>query len=215
MLDSELRHHVIEELAFEPQVDDANIGVAAENGIVTLTGHVGSYAEKIAAERAVRRVKGVLGIAQEIEVRFPDSKKLADDEIAARAVAIISWDSSIPKGQVQVKVQHGWVMLTGSTAWFYQKTAAERAVRKLSGVVGVTNHIEVTPQVRVTDVRQRIDAALKRNAEIDSACIRLNVENGKVVIEGGVGSWHERDVAVSAARSVPGVTEVEDHLAIR
>jgi osmotically-inducible protein OsmY len=215
MLDSELRRHVTEELAFEPSVNDAHIGVAVENGIVTLSGHVTSYAEKLAAERAAKRVKGVLGVAQEIEVRYPDQKKLADDEIAGRAIAIISWDSAIPKGQVQVKVQHGWVTLTGKVEWFFQKSAAERAVRKLSGVTGVTNRIEVSPPVLVTDVKQRIEAALRRSAEIDAAGIRLHVENAKVVLEGIVGSWHERDVALSAARAVPGVVVVEDHLVVR
>lgn len=214
MDDSDLYHDIIDELEFEPRINATHIGIAVDNGIVTLTGHVGSYEEKLAVEQAVKRVKGVLGLAQEIQVRFPEDKKLADDEIAARAVAILSWDSSIPKGQVQVKVQHGWVSLSGQVSWFFQKAAAEHAVHKLSGVAGVTNLIEIKPHVVVTDIKQRIDSALKRNAEIDSQRIRVFVENGKVVVEGNVGSWHERDVALSAVRAAPGVAEIEDRLLI-
>lgn len=214
MHDSDLRRDVLEELEFEPGVNASHIGVILEKGVVTLTGHVASYQEKLAAEQAVKRVKGVLGVAQEIEVRFPEDRKLADDEIAGRAIAILAWDSAIPEGQVQVKVQRGWVTLTGKVNWFYQKAAADHAVRKLSGVVGVTNLIEIAPHVAVTDVKERIDAALRRNAEIDSQRIRLHVNRNKVVLEGSVGSWHERDIAISAARSAPGVVEVEDHLAV-
>jgi osmotically-inducible protein OsmY len=212
--DEALRQHVIDELEFEPTINAANIGVAVSGNVVTLTGHVASYAEKIAAERAVKRVKGVHGIAEEIEIRFPDDKKVRDDEIAARAWNIISWDTTIPSDEIQVKVQHGWLTLTGKTDWYYQKVEAENAVRKLSGVCGVTNHIEVTPQVSVTDVKNCIETALKRNAEVELSGISLQVIDHKVVIEGHVNSWHERQVAETAVWSVPGVNAVEDRLII-
>ena len=133
-----LRQYVIDELDFDPSFDSANVGVAVENGVVTLTGHVGSYAEKIAAEKAAQRVKGVHAVAQEIEVRYPEQKKTADDQIAERAVAIIGWDAMVPVDAVMVKVQKGWVTLTGNVEWQYQRTAAESAIRRLSGVIGVT-----------------------------------------------------------------------------
>ena len=139
MNDKLLREYVITELDYDPSVESApHIGVSVENGVVTLSGHVSSFAEKFAAEKAVKRVKGVRAIAQEIEVRYPEQKKTADDQIAQRALAIISWDAMVPNDAVMVKVQDGWVTLSGQVQWNYQRIAAESAVRRLSGVVGVT-----------------------------------------------------------------------------
>ena len=214
MSDSEIRQHVIDELEFVPSLNAAHIGVSVSGNIVTLTGYVTSYAEKLAAERAARRVKGVYGIAQEIEVRLPADKKLADDEIAARAVQIVSWDSSVPEGQIQISVHQGRVTLSGKVGRYFQKSAAERAVHKLSGLIAVINNIEVVPTVIITDVKQRIEAALKRNAEIEAQNIHLQVEDAKVIVGGRVANWHERDIVLAAARSVPNVLEIEDHLAL-
>ncbi len=214
MNDEDLRQRIIDELEFEPSLTATNIGVAVEKGIVTLSGHVANFAEKYAAEQAVRRVKGVRGIAEEIEVRYPDAKKTADDQIAQRAVAIIAWDTTIPDDAVQVKIQKGWVTLTGKLDWHYQRAAAEDAVRKLSGVVGVTNFIEVKPAVQGGDVKKRIENALKRNAEIEAGGIQIKVSDNKVVLDGHVHSWHERAAVERAAWSVPGVTSVDDRLSI-
>lgn len=214
MNDHDIRQHVIDELEFDPRVNAAHIGVAVSNNIVTLTGHVASYLEKLAAEQATRRVKGVYGIAQEIEVRLPSEKKLADDEIAARAAQIVSFDSALPQGIIQATVHQGWVTLTGKVGRYFEKTAAEHAVRKLTGVTGLTNKIEVVPTIIITDVKERIDAALKRNAEIETQNIQLQVEDGKVTVKGKVASWHERDIVLSAARSVPSVREVDDQLTL-
>lgn len=212
MDEKDIRRHVIDELEFEPRVNAAHIGVAVSGNIVTLTGHVASYAEKLAAEQAVKRVKGVFGVAQEVDVRLPSEKKIADDEIAARAVRIIGWSSALPEGQIQVSVHQGKVTLTGKVGRYFQKTAAERAVHKLTGVIGVVNDITMEPVVIITDVMQRIDAALRRNAEIEAKNIELWVQDGKVIIKGKVGSWHEREMVLTAARSVPSVREIEDHL---
>jgi osmotically-inducible protein OsmY len=212
MGDKYLRQLVIDELDFEPSVNAANIGAAVEKGVVTLTGHVSSYAEKVAAEHAVQRVKGVRGVAMELEVRYPNDKKTADDQIAQRALSIIAWDAQVPTGSVQVSVQHGWVTLTAAVEWFYQKKAAETAVRKLTGVIGVSNKIEVTPRVHVSDVKAKIIAALQRNADLEANAIRVAVEGGKVKIEGKVRAWYERDLIERAAWSAPGVREVEDNL---
>jgi osmotically-inducible protein OsmY len=217
MTDHELRQLIIDELDFEPSIDASDIGVAVENGVVTLTGHVGSYAQKVAAERAARRVKGVRAIAQDIEIRYPSDKKDADDEIAARALKIIAWDTTLPDDAIQVKVEDGWVTLTGKVAWQFQKAAAERAVRKLSGVFGVTNEIELkpsTPMVRPEQVRRQIAGALRRSADIESDAIRVRVDNDKVILDGRVGSWHERSAVGWAAWSVPGVHQVENHLSV-
>jgi osmotically-inducible protein OsmY len=214
MDDKTLRQFITDELAFEPSIDAANIGVAVEKGVVTLTGHVSSYAEKIAAERAVQRVKGVKAIAQEIEVRYPDQAKRSDDEIAQRALNILKWTVHVPAESLQVKVEKGWITLTGAVPWQYQRLAAESAVRKLSGVVGVTNLIEIKPQVEPSDVRQKIMDSLKRNAELEADSIRVVVENDKVILEGKVKAWYERELAERAAWSAPGVKSVIDRLTL-
>lgn len=214
MKDAELRSKVIEELNFDPSLDAAGIGVAATGGVVTLTGHVGSYAEKLAAERAAQRVKGVQAIAQEIEVRFASDKQNGDDQIAARALKILEWDTTVPPGAVRVKVQQGWVTLSGTVAGQFQRQAAANAVRRLSGVVGVENRIVVRPTVVAGDVRQHIEDALRRSAEIDAGGIRVQVEGNRVVLDGTVHSWHERASVERAAWSVNGVIAVDDRLRV-
>lgn len=213
--DKQLRQNVIDELDFEPSIEAADIGVAVESGIVTLTGHVPNFAQKLAAERAVWRVKGVKGIAEEIQVRFPGDKKTNDDEIAQRALNIIAWNTLIPRDSVRVKVQNGYVTLTGQMDWNYQREAAAADVRKLSGVSGVTNDIALKPAVQAVDVKQRITDALVRHAEVEASHVRISVPYaGTVSLEGEVGNWDERAAVVHAAWSAPGVREVEDKLRI-
>jgi osmotically-inducible protein OsmY len=216
MEDKVLRQFIIDDLNFEPSIDSANIGVAVEKGVVTLSGHVASYAEKIAAERAVQRVRGVKAIAQEIEVRYPDQAKRSDDEIAQRALNILKWSVQVPADRIQVKVEKGWITLTGAVPWQYQRLAAESAVRKLSGIVGVTNliEIEIKPHVAASDVQRKITDSLKRNAEVEADSIRVVVDNDKVILEGKVKTWYERGLAKRAAWSAPGVTMVEDRLTL-
>lgn len=215
MSDQILRQSVIDELDFEPSVNAAHIGVAVDNGVVTLSGHVGSYVEKLAAERAAKRVKGVRAIAEEIVVRHPADKKTADHEIAARAINILQWSAVVPQGCVQIKVQDGWVTLTGQVDWQFQRTAAESEIRRLSGIVGVFNHITIKPRVQSVDVQHKIEGALKRNAEVEAQRIRVSVrDGGRVSLEGMVHDWRERAAVEHAAWSVPGVVGVEDHLVI-
>jgi osmotically-inducible protein OsmY len=215
MDDKQLRQNIIDELEFEPSVDAQDIGVAVSDGVVTLSGHVSSYAEKIAAQHAVQRVKGVQAIAQEIEVRYPGEKKTADDEIAKRALNILKWDAVIPGDAVKVTVQKGWVLLTGEVDWQFQKKAAEDAIRKLSGVTGVRNFITIKPRVSAFDIKQKIENALARNAHVEARAIRVNVSDGnKVRLEGSVDSWDDRYIVENAAWSVPGVQSVDDRLAI-
>jgi osmotically-inducible protein OsmY len=208
----DLRRDVLDELDFDPSLDAAEIGVAVSDGVVTLTGHVGSYAEKVEAERAAKRVKGVRAIAQEIQVRLPDAKKVEDDQIAARALAIIDWSVHLPKNAIQVKVAQGWVTLTGAVPWQYQAMGAEAAVRKLSGVFGVTNLVEVRPDVRPTAVKEKILEAFRRNALFEADAIKVSVEGDQVILEGAVTAGIERDAAEQAAWSVPGVRTVVDHI---
>lgn len=214
MEDRILRQFIIDELDFEPSIDAANIGVAVEKGVVTLTGHVESYIQKIAAERAVQRIKGVKAIAEEIEVRYPEQKKRSDDEIAQRAVSILSWSVQVPPDSIHLTVQKGWITLTGTVEWQFQKLAAESAVRRLSGIIGVTNLIEVKPHVVAADIHRKIMDSLHRHAEVEAESIRVIVDNDKVTLEGKVRAWYERKLAERAAWSAPGVKAVEDRLTL-
>lgn len=214
MLDKTLRQNIIDELEFEPSIDAADIGVAVENGVVTLTGHVATYLEKVTAEDVVKRVRGVRAIAEEIEVRPAGANITADDEIARRALNVIKWNTTIPEDHVQVKVQKGWVTLSGSVEWQYQKNAAASTVRNLSGVTGVSNLIQIKPKLSTFDIKKRIEDALKRDAELEAQGIRVDVHDGKVTLEGHVRAWAERQAAERAAWSAPGVKAVEDRITL-
>jgi osmotically-inducible protein OsmY len=209
-----LQGSVLDELEFEPSVNAAHIGVTANKGVVMLTGFVTSYAEKLAAERAARRVKGVQAIAEEIEVRLPSDTKRADDEIAARAVNILHWQVGLPADRIMVKVERGLVTLSGEVEWGYQKIDAEAAVHKLTGVVDVINQIRIAAPVHAVEVREKIQNALQRSAELEAYGIAVHTEGSKVVLSGKVRAWYERDIAERAAWSAPGVTAVEDRLTI-
>jgi len=215
MNELKLRDDILDELAYEPIVDPAHIGVAVDQNVVTLTGHVGSYAQKLAAISAVRRVKGVHGIADEIEVRAPSDAKTSDDEIASRAINVMSWDSVVPSEDIQVTVRDGLVTLTGKVHWYYQKSSAERDVRNLSGVRSVVNNIEVEPHAKADNVKKKIEAALKRHAEIEAKDVRVTVQDDdEVLLEGKVRNWDEKFAVENAAWSAPGVKNVRDRLTI-
>ncbi|SDA28970.1 Osmotically-inducible protein OsmY, contains BON domain [Methylobacterium sp. UNC378MF] len=214
MGDKLIRQNVIDELDFEPSVEAAHIGVAVDKGIVTLTGHVGTYAQRVAAEKAVRKVRGVRGIVEEIEVRFAGGTPPRDEDLAQRAVQMLDWSATVPRNAVQVQVQGGWVTLTGKVDWQYQKEEAYRSIRRLAGVVGIINRIEVSPKASVPEIRSKILAALKRNAELEADAITVTVKDAKVVLEGTVNAWYERRLAENAAWSAPGVRAVEDRLTL-
>jgi osmotically-inducible protein OsmY len=215
MNDITLRQNIIDELEFEPSIEAANIGVAAENGIVTLTGHVPTFAQKNRIADVVCRVKGVRGLAQEIEVRPRGEHRTADDEIAKRALSVIRWNTVIPEGAVLVKVQDGLVTLTGKVEWNYQRSAAAEAVRGLSGVIDVYNKIEVLPVPTAFDVKKRIEDALKRAAEVEAKSITVDVDGfGRVKLEGRVNAWSERNAVERAAWSAPGVKMVDDRIIV-
>lgn len=213
--DTALRQDIIDEIDFEPSIDGANIGVVVEDGIVTLTGHVSTYSQKVALEDVVRRIKGVKGIAEEVEVRPFGTNITADDEIAKRAVNSLAWNTTVPNDTIQVKVQDGWLTLTGKVDWQYQRIAAENVARALAGVVGVTNQIEIKAMATADDVKKRIEDALRRNAETEARGIKVDVlDGGKVTLAGRVHSWFERSAAQQAAWSAPGVKTVDDRLTV-
>jgi len=214
MKDSTLKQDILDELDFEPSIDANDIGVAVEDGVVTLSGHVPNYSQKQAVERAVARVKGVHGIAESIEVRYPGGSGMADDEIARRAINTLKWGTLIPDGKVLVKVENGWVTLTGKLDWNYQKVGAAGALRDLKGVTGISNLIELVPRVSSKDVKKRIEEALKRNAHLEASGISVDVTGNKVTLKGSVKAWSERRLVEQAAWATPGVTTVSDQLTI-
>lgn len=212
MSDSTLRQNVLDELEFEPSIDANDIGVAVEGGVVTLSGHVSSYSQKAAVECAVQRVRGVKGIAENIEVRLADGRGTSDDEIARRAISMMKWSTFVPDDRVQVTVEGGHITLAGTLDWNYQREGAENVLAGIAGVTGVTNLIALRKRVLEQDVKQRIESALGRNANIKPDDVRVKVEGNGVVLEGSVGTWSERRLVEAAAWSVPGVTAVDNDL---
>ena len=214
--DMTLQAMVMDELAWTPNVDAAHIGVAAQSGVVTLSGIVSSLAEEVAAEEAARRVKGVQGIAQKIAVRLPTANRHTDEEIADRALKVLNWDLEVPDEQIQVKVENGIVTLTGTVTYQFQRTAADRDIRRLGGVTDIVNLIEIRPSAgRVAgpvSVHRKIENALRRSADMEASHVSTGVSDSKVTLRGRVKTWWERSLAESAAWSALGVTEVDDQL---
>jgi osmotically-inducible protein OsmY len=209
----QLQFDVEQELRWEPSVHADQIGVSVKDGVVELDGHVDSYYEKWAAERAAMRVSKVKSVASEIKVDLPSSATRTDEEIARTAMNHLEWNYLVPN-TIKVQVTDGWITLKGSAEWQYQKEEAERAVRPLTGVKGVFNEIAVTPKVSAVDVKIKIENALKRNAEIDASHITVETTESKVTLRGHVRSWAERDEAEHAAWAAPGVNKVEDLITI-
>jgi osmotically-inducible protein OsmY len=211
--DSDLQKSVQEELSWEPNVTAAHIGVTAKDGVIALTGHVDNYTQKFAAERAAERVKGVKAVAEELEVRLAIDDRRSDEEIAAAALNRLAWDVSVPRNAVMVKVEKGWVTLSGEVEWHFQKLAAEQDVRALHGVVGVSNQTRIKARVDAGHIRDDIMHALNRSWFFDPA-ISVTAEGGKVRLSGTVRSPHERQVAGATAWGAPGATAVENDILV-
>jgi osmotically-inducible protein OsmY len=217
MTDKELKQHVQNALDWEPSIDASDIGVSVDEGVVTLRGDVGAYVEKMSAERVALRVYGVKAVANDVSVRLVGGRERSDTEIAQAAVAALRWNTVAPADRVTVTVSNGWVTLNGTLDCYYQSAAAERAVRDLTGVKGVSNAILLqapVPPVRTSDVAAKIEAAFRRSAQIDARRINVNMRDGTVILSGHVRSWAERREAERAAWAAPGVTQVDDRLAV-
>ncbi|MES2046322.1 MAG: BON domain-containing protein [Pseudomonadota bacterium] len=212
--DSQLQHDVMAELAWEPSVDHADIGVSVNDGVVTLSGYVKSFPEKMAAEKATRRVAGVRAIAEEIKVRLPADRKTADHEIAKRIIDMFAWNVAVPDEALTVKVERGWVTLTGTVDWRFQSDEARKMAGRVTGVLGVTNLIEVKKLPVPADIKDRITQAFKRQASLDANSVTVVAEGGTVRLGGKVRAWNERGIAERAAWAAPGVTRVEDNIVV-
>ena len=210
--DIDLRDRVERQLDWEPEVTSTKIGVGAEEGVVTLTGFVDSYAEKLAAERIAKRTYGVRAVANDLQVK-PLFKK-TDPEIASTCLNALEARVDVPDEKIKLTVNDSWVTLEGNVDWYYEKNAAELAVKYLSGVKGVTDNIKVAPEVSTIEVKDKIEAALKRSAELDARRIRVEALDGKVTLSGNVHTWFEKDEAEGAAWAAPGVTQVTNQIAV-
>lgn len=212
---SDLQRDVQDELMWEPSLTAAEIGVSATDGVVTLTGHVDSYAEKLRAETAAKRVLGVYAIANDLKVKLPGASERDDTDIARAALDALRWHTLIPEDRIKVVVKSGWVSLEGEVDWQYQKESAERLVESLTGVRGVTDNVTVRPKLRPDQIQSRIESALQRTASLDARKIHVETTmGGKVVLRGAVRTWAEREDAERAAWSAPGVKEVESHITL-
>jgi osmotically-inducible protein OsmY len=212
--DTELKNDVEAELLWDPSLDAAHVGVAVKDGVVTLSGHLDSYAEKHAAERAAQRVRGVRAVAVEVDVRLKPHAQRNDADIAAAARSALQWHALVPADRLEVLVERGWVTLSGEVDWDYQRNQAVAAVRALTGVIGVANLISVKPQTTPADVKARIRKALERRAERETKGIEVVVSGHTATLQGEVQSWAERMAAQGAAWSAPGITQVVNQLRV-
>jgi osmotically-inducible protein OsmY len=214
MRDAQLQQDVQNELNWDPSIRAEEIGVAVKDGVVTLSGMVRTYAEKLAAEKAAKRVLGVKAVAEDIEVKVTSSMKRNDTEIARAAVDALTWNVEVPHERIKLKVEDGWVTLEGEADWEYQRSAAVRAVANLLGVRGVTNLMTLKRKLETVEIKHRLTDAFKRNAELEAQSIRVEASDGRVVLRGKVHSWQQHDEATRVVWSAPGVMDVEDHLTV-
>ena len=214
MVDKELKEQVASALEWEPSVSSRDIGITVDGGVVTLRGSVGSYAEKIDAERTALRTYGVKAVANDLDVRLDSHYHRTDTEIAQAALSALKWHMGVPEDRLTLTVKDGWITLGGNLDRQVSKDAAVRAIRDLTGVKGVTNNIRVLANTRPADIRDKIEAAFKRSAAIDARRINISVHDGKIILSGNVHSWSERQEAEHAAWAAPGVSEVDDRLTI-
>ncbi|MGC2552559.1 MAG: BON domain-containing protein [Candidatus Sulfotelmatobacter sp.] len=210
--DEEIQENVMAELKWDAKLQPNEIGVTVKDGIVTLTGWVDSFLKKWSAEDVALKVSGVKAVANDLEVKL--SSERTDADVAAAALRALEWDAFVPSDKVQVTVSKGWVTLKGEVEWQYQKEDAERVVRRLAGVKGVSNLITVKPRATPSDLKKKIEDALVRNAEVDANRIAVEVQGSKAILKGTVRAWAEKEEAERVAWSAPGITSVENRITV-
>lgn len=213
--DDEIKRDVEAEIRWDPDIDATDIAVSAKNGVVTLMGFVPSYLQKYEAENDVKRVQGVVGVANDLQVRLPSTDQRADPDIARDAVAALKIQLPYSYQNLKVLVRDGWITLEGEAEWNYQKEKAEMSVRNVKGAKGVINSITVKPKIAAQEIKRKIEEAFKRSAEVDANAIQVEASDGEVVLKGTVHSWFEREQAERAAWQAPGVKRVEDRIVIQ
>jgi osmotically-inducible protein OsmY len=213
--DAQIKKDVLDELAWQPNIDETEIGVIVEDGVVTLTGFVDAYPKKVAAEKAVKNVAGVKAVAEDIQVKYGDDYKKTDKEIAKAAVNALEWNATVPKEKVMVKVDNGYIYLTGELSWEHQKDAAKRTVENLLGVKGVISNINIEKKAKSLEIKENIKNAYKRSADIDASKITISIDGHIVKLTGTVTSIKEKEDAEKAAFLAPGVSEVKNELKVR
>lgn len=212
--DSAIKEDVLDELMWQPDIDETQIGVIVENGVVTLTGIVDSYSKKLAAEKAVKNVKGVKAVADDIEVKYGSAYKKTDKEIAKAVVNALKWNSSVPEDKVTIEVRDGWVYLSGELKWYYQKEAALKSVETLLGVKKVVNNITLKQSIKPTEIKAKITKAFERLADIDAKNVKVDVDGHTVKLKGKVHSYVEKEEAKKTAYAAPGVYKVENEIEV-
>jgi osmotically-inducible protein OsmY len=212
--DLEIQAEVQDELKWEPRVQATEIGVAVKDGVVTLTGWVDSYSKRWAAEEAAHRVRGVKAVANDVEVRLGSGGERTDSDIAAAAARALQWDALLVPEKIDVTVSKGWITLKGTVDWQYKKQEAERVVRNLPGVKGVSNLVLVEPKVQPAEIKKQVEQALVRSAQTDAERISVEVEGSRVTLKGTVRAWAERQEAERAAWRAPGVTMVDNRITV-
>lgn len=212
--DIEIQKDVMDELQWDPRLEASEIGVAVKNGIVTLSGEVDSYAKKVAAENATKRIKEVKGVVEDVVVTLPHHVKRTDQDIAEVALRSLKWSTSIPEDKIKVIVEDGWVTLEGQVAWEFEAEEAQKAIEHNKGVLGITNRIDIEPRISTPVVKDAIKRALERNADIEAENIHIDVQENKITLNGTVHTWREMHDVWNAVWSAPGVKSVENNLVI-
>ncbi|TLP81734.1 BON domain-containing protein [Maribacter sp. ACAM166] len=213
--DAQIKQDILDELVFQPNIDETEIGVIVKDGVVTLTGFVDAFSKKVAAEKAAKSVAGVKAVAEDIQIKYGDDYRKTDQEIAKAAVNALEWNASVPNNKILVKVDDGYIVLTGDVTWKYQKNAAKRTIENLLGVKGVVNNIEIIQKVEPKEVKEQIEKAFERSADIDAQHVLVKIEGSVVTLTGTVSSIKEKDDATKAAFHAPGVTEVKNEIKVQ
>ncbi len=212
--DGQIKQDILDELVFQPNIDETQIGVIVEDGVVTLTGIVDDFYKKVAAEKAIKKIKGVRAVAEDIEVKYGTEYQKTDKEIAKAIVGAFEWNTAVPEDKISIEVRNGWITLSGVVEFWYQKDAARCVIKNIIGVKGIMNNIEIVPSIAVEQVQEKINSAFKRLADIEAENITVEVDQNTVTLHGIVNSIKEKEEAANTAYLAPGINRVVNKLSV-